>query len=122
MLKVNDDDARSPKMTIYLKTVCIMSRRIWAALRKPLAALLIQAAIVLVPLGEGWLLLRLAFPGALTPKLNQPAYILMYWIEIWVIGAICSAVMLIFLILIIMGKRLWVDALREAKKSDSRRG
>lgn len=116
-------------MKIYLKATYIVASKIYAMLRMPLAALLIQAAIVLVPLGEGWLL-RLAFPSALSPGvllgqpvlLNQPVYILLYWVEIWVLGAICSAVLLIFWNLIVAGKRLWVDALREAKKSGSRSG
>ncbi len=125
MPKINEkrDDTRSPKIPIYLKAACIMAHMIYDKMLMPLMSLLIPFAIVLVPFGEGWLLERI-FPSVFVrfEIIGTSGHLFAYWPNIWAVGAICDIGLLLLILLIYWGMRLWLDALREAKKSDSRCG
>ncbi len=127
MLKINDDDTRSPKISLYLKTACILSRRIYAVLRDPLRTLLFFAAIMVVTVSEGWLLRQIS-PDMFSPVALFGRWVLfdryswMNWITIWLLGLLCDVVLVLLWGLIYGGVHLWLDALREAKNPSSRCG
>ncbi len=99
-------------MHIYLKTACIMFRRIYTVLREPLQGLLAAAAFFLVPLGEGSVLWRplvdLLGPVTTGSRLGN-------W---WIAGMLVDIAVFLVLLLMYGVVRLWLSALREAQKSD----
>lgn len=108
-------------MRIYLKALCILSRKICVALWGPLSAILVLAPLVLVPYGEG-LLLRLVFPDAFSIKALSwgAANPWMYWVKLWFAGLFSNVPIVIAGILIERGALLWLDALNEARKPSGR--
>ena len=103
-------------MQTYLKAACIMAHMIYDDLRIPLLVLLIPVAIVLVPFCEGWLLERV-FPSVFARSgiIGTSGHLFVYWPNLWAVGAICDIGLLLLILLIYWGMRLWLDALREAK-------
>lgn len=108
-------------MQIYLKAVCILSRRIYAKLRGPLEALLLFVAIEMTPFVEGWLL-RLAFPAVLSPEAPYWTHVhpAVYWACIWSVAFLLDGALLMLWLLFSKWKPMWLDALREAKRHSCR--
>ncbi len=104
---------------IYLKAACILSRRIYAVVRKPLAVVFFFAAIMVVTVAEGWLLQQI-FPAELSTGALFDPYGWMNWISIWLLGLLCNMVLVLLWGLIDGGVQLWLDALREARNPSSR--
>lgn len=126
MLKINaKEDAPSPKIPVYLKAACILSRRIYAVSREPLMTLLFFVALMVVTVAEGWLLQQI-FPDKFSPVALFGRWVLfdhyswMNWIMRWLLGLLCDVVLVLLWGLIYGGVQLWLAALREARNPSSR--